>query len=87
MPMRIAADEWRPSTMMERRLRDFEKEGLLCPHASSTQPEWITPPVEHREPNPPEGYVVSFANFHRHGLGSPPSRFTRALCHHYGIEL
>jgi len=31
--------------------------------------------------------VVSFAKFHRHGLGAPPSRFMRALCLHYGVEL
>jgi len=36
---------------------------------------------------PPKGYVVWFAKFHRHGLGAPPSRFMRALCHHYGVEL
>ena len=43
--------------------------------------------ADHREPRPPKGYVVSFAKFHRHGLGSAPSRFMRALCHHYGVEL
>ena len=83
----IATDDWRLSSMTERRLRDLEKEGLLRPRASSTRPEWIAPPVDHWEPNPPKGYVVLFAKFHRHGLGSPPSRFMRALCHHYGIEL
>ena len=31
--------------------------------------------------------MVSFAKFHRHGLGAPPSRFMRALCFHYGVEL
>ena len=31
--------------------------------------------------------MVSFAKFHRHGLGSPPSCFMRALYHHYGVEL
>ena len=36
-------------------------------------------------PKPPKGYVVSFAKFHCHGLGAPPSRFMRALCHHYGV--
>ncbi|XP_021315163.1 caldesmon-like [Sorghum bicolor] len=35
----------------------------------------------------PMGYVVSFAKFHRHRLGYPPSRFMRALCLHYGVEL
>ena len=83
----IAADKWRPSTMTERRLQDLEKEGLLCRRASSTRPEWIMPLADHREPNPPKGYVVSFAKFHHHKLRSPLSRFMRALCHHYGVEL
>ena len=88
MPVRlIATDEWRPSSMMERRLRDLEKEGLLRPRTSSTRPEWIAPPVEHQEPTPPEGYIISFAKFHHHGLGYPLSRFMRALYHHYGVEL
>jgi len=30
MPVRIiSTDEWHPSIVIERRLRDFEKEGLL----------------------------------------------------------
>ena len=45
------------------------------------------PAADHRELNPPKGYVVSFAKFHHQGLDSPPSRFMRALCHHYGVEL
>ena len=36
---------------------------------------------------PAKEYIVSFTKFHRHGLGSLPSRFMRALCHHYGVEL
>jgi len=88
MPVRlIAADEWHPSIVAEHQLWDLEKEGLLQPLTSSTWPEWIAPPAEHQEPSPPEGYVVSFIKFHRHGLGSPPSRFMRALLHHYGVEL
>ena len=83
----IAADDWRPSSMTERRLLELEREGLLLPRTSSSRPEWIAPVADHREPRPPKGYVVSFAKFHRHGLGSPPSRFMRALCHHYGVEL
>jgi len=73
--------------MTERRLLEIEREGLLRPRTSSSRPEWIAPAADHREPRPPKGYVVSFAKFHRHGLGSPPSRFMRALCHHYGVEL
>ena len=62
----IAADDWRPSSMTERRLLELEREGLLCPRTSSLRPEWIAPAVDHREPRPRKGYVVSFAKFHRH---------------------
>ena len=83
----ITADDWRPSSMTERRLLELEWEGLLRPRTSSSRLEWIVPAAHHWEPRPPKGYVVSFTKFHRHGLGSPPSRFIRALCHHYGVEL
>ena len=80
----VAADDWRPSSMTERRLLELEREGLLRRRTSLSSPEWIATPAGHREPQPPEGYVVSFAKFHRHGLGAPPSRFMQALCLHYG---
>jgi len=81
MPVRlVSADDWRPSSMTERRLLELEWEGLLRHRTSLSSPD-------HREPKPPKGYVVSFAKFHRHGLGAPPSHFMRALCHHYGVEL
>jgi len=88
MPVRlIVADDWRPSSMTERRLLELEREGLLHPRVYSSRPEWVAPVADHREPRPPKGYVVSFAKFHRHVLGSPPSHFMRALCHHYRVEL
>jgi len=88
MPVRlIAADDWLLSSMTERRLLELERERLLCPRTLSSRPEWIAPAADHREPRPPKGYVVSSAKFHHHGLGCPPSRFMRALCHHYGVEL
>ena len=83
----IAADDWRPSSVTELRLLELEKERLLRPLTSSSRPKWIAPAADHREATPPKGYVVSFAKFHRHGLGSPPSHFMRALCLHYGVEL
>jgi hypothetical protein len=49
--------------------------------------EWIVPPVGDHAPNPPEGYVVSFIRFHERGFAAPASRFMRALCHRYGVEL
>jgi hypothetical protein len=45
------------------------------------------PPADHREPVPPEGYVVSFVAFHERGLGVPPSRFMWVIPHYYGVEL
>jgi len=83
----IAADDWLPASMTERRLLDLEREGLLRPCVSSSRPKWISPAADHREPRPPMGFVVSFAKFHRHVLGSPLSLFMRALCHHYRVEL
>jgi hypothetical protein len=88
MPVKlIATDDWRPLIMMEHWLWDLEREGLLHPVTSSTQREWIAPPVEHQEPSLPKGYMVSFIKFHHRGLGSPLSCFMRALLHHYGVEL
>jgi hypothetical protein len=44
-------------------------------------------PSSHREPVPPEGYMVSFVAFHERGLGVLSSRFIRALLHYYKVEL
>jgi hypothetical protein len=48
---------------------------------------WIEPPSRDQEPNPPFGYVVSFIRFHKRGFTVPASRFMRALCYHYSVEL
>jgi hypothetical protein len=44
-------------------------------------------PSDHREPAPPEGYVVSFVAFHERGLRMLLSQFIRALLHYYKVEL
>jgi hypothetical protein len=62
-------------------------DGLLRLRTSQDLPEWRVLPTSHREPAPPEGYVVSFVAFHGRGLGVPPSRFMRAIPHYYGVEL
>jgi hypothetical protein len=72
---------------MERRLEELVRDGLLRPKTSRSQPEWIAPPSDHREPAPPEGYVVSFICFHERGFGVPASPFMRALLHYYKVEL
>jgi hypothetical protein len=38
-------------------------------------------------PNPPYSYVVSFIRFHERGFTGPASRFMRAVCYHYSVEL
>ena len=35
----------------------------------------------------PAGYVVSLVRLHERGFGIPVSRFMRALCNYYGVEL
>jgi hypothetical protein len=45
------------------------------------------PSERDRVPNPPYGYVVSFVRFHERSFAAPASRFMRALCYHYSVEL
>jgi hypothetical protein len=49
--------------------------------------EWIVPSERERVPNPPYGYVVIFIRFHERGFTALASRFLRALCYRYGVEL
>ena len=62
MPVKLTVpDDWHPSIVTERWLRNLVGEGLLRPATSPTWPEWIAPPVEHQL-SPPEGYMVSLSN-------------------------
>jgi hypothetical protein len=83
----LPTDDWAASSVTERRLEELVKDRLLWPRTSRSQPEWIAPPPAHREPAPPEGYVVSFVCFHEQGFGVPASVFMRALLHYYQVEL
>jgi hypothetical protein len=83
----LPVDAWVRSSVTERKLEELVRDGLLRPRANRSQPEWRVSPSDHREPVPPAGYVVSFVAFHERGLGMPPSRFMRALLHHYKVEL
>ena len=57
--------------------------GLLCGRTDAAK--WL---VLDREDAPalPDGYVVSFALFHKRGLAVPPYPFFGGLLHHYQIE-
>jgi hypothetical protein len=61
--------------------------GQLAANEDGSPATWIVPQPNEREPNPPYSYVVSFICFHERGFATPVSRFMRALCYHYGVEL
>jgi hypothetical protein len=83
----LSVDEWAASSVTEKRLEELVHDELLRPKTSRSQPEWIAPPSDHREPAPPEGYVVSFICFHERGFDVLASPFMCALLHYYKVEL
>lgn len=77
---------WEKSICNKQYLESLIAAGVLPANTDAANPEWIAP-GNHVEPNPPDGYVVSFARFHERGFGIPAGDFIRALCHHYEVEL
>jgi hypothetical protein len=61
--------------------------GQLAANVHGQPAEWIVPSERDWVPNQPFGYVVSFVRFHERGFAAPVSRFMRALCYHYGVQL
>jgi hypothetical protein len=61
--------------------------GQLAANVDGQPAEWIVLSERDRVLNPPFGYVISFVRFHERGFAAPASRFMRALCYHYGVEL
>jgi hypothetical protein len=47
----------------------------------------MVPPVDHDEPRPPAGYVVSLVAFHERGLGVPAEEFLRRLLFRWDVEI
>jgi hypothetical protein len=78
---------WERSSVTQLALGELVTTGQLTTNEDGHPAEWIVPPAGDRAPNPPEGYVVSFVRFHERGFNAPASRFMRALCHYYGVEL
>jgi hypothetical protein len=78
---------WERSTVTPLALNQLVAGGQLAANEDGRPAEWIVPSERERAPNPPRGYVVSFVRFHERGFMAPVSRFMRALCHHYGMEL
>jgi hypothetical protein len=78
---------WPRSTATRLSLSELVTAGQLAANEDGRPAAWIVPQPNEREPNPPYGYVVSFIRFHERGFAAPASRFMRALCYHYGVEL
>ena len=78
---------WSRSSVAERDLEDLVGSGLLSPNVDPDAPAWMVPPRSHQEPDPPEGFVVSFVRLHERGFNVPAGRFLRGLCDHYDVEL
>jgi hypothetical protein len=78
---------WECSTVTWLALNELVSAGQLAANEDGRPTEWIVPPAGDHAPNPPSGYVVSLTRFHERGFAAPASRFMRALCYHYGVEL
>ena len=86
-PSAMAGDDaWYPCNTTRAALEAYMKSGLLRPITDEGAPEWIVPPVNDREPNPPPGYVVCFQSFLERGFRTPAGRLIRAILHYYGVE-
>jgi hypothetical protein len=68
-------------------LSELVTAGQLTANEDGRPSAWIVPHLNEWEPNPPYGYVVSFIRFNERGFAAPASRFMRALCYDYGVEL
>jgi len=80
-------DMWHPCNVTEAALEAHVKGGLLRPVTDERMPEWLVPPVNDREPNPPPSYVVCFLSFLDRLFGILACQFKRALVHYYDVEL
>jgi hypothetical protein len=78
---------WERSSVNRLALSDLVSAGQLAANEEGRPAEWIVPPAGDHAPNPPDSYVVSFTRFHERGFAAPASRFMRALCHRYDVEL
>ena len=77
-------EPWGRSSITPQRLEGLVRRGLLRPLTATE--EWQLP-GEEDEPQPPEGYVVSFAHFHERGFAMPAHQFFQGLLDYYQVEL
>jgi hypothetical protein len=83
----IDSPAWERSTATTLSLNLLVAGGQLAENVEGQPAEWIVSSERDRVPNPLFGYVVSFVRCHERGFAAPASRFMRALCYHYGVEL
>ena len=77
-------DSWYRFDVTHARMEGLVKRGLLRGRTDAA--EWLVPGREDASA-PLDGYVISFALFHKRGVTVPPHLFFRVLLHHYQIEL
>jgi hypothetical protein len=78
---------WPHSMATRLSLSELVTTGQLAANEDGRPAAWIVPQPNEQEPNPPFGYVVSFIRLHERGFAAQASRFMRALCYNYGVEL
>ena len=78
---------WGKSSATVAVLEQLVADRLLPRNPDAGAPAWISPHPDESEPMPPQGYIVSFVRLHERGFGVPISKFMRALCEYYGVEL
>ena len=76
---------WVPSRVTRAELVRLANLGWL-PRLTAAR-EWIVPSARHQVPEPPPGYVVSFAAFHERGFNVPADDFFRRALSYWGLEL
>jgi hypothetical protein len=67
---------WRPSIVEESQLENLMVKGLLPPKAMA---DWRAPLVEHEEPHPDPGEIMSFLTFHERDIWHPVHLFLLGL--------
>ena len=77
-------DSWHRFDVTYARMEGLIKCGLL--RGRTDLAEWVVPGHEDASALS-DGYIISFAPFHKHGFTIPPHPFFQGLLHHYQIEL
>ena len=77
-------EPWCRSDVTLQHLEGLVRRGLLC--AWTAAKEWRLPDNEDTSSSL-EGYIVSFAHFHKRGFTTPAHKFLQGLLNYYNVEL